>query len=481
MRYSKYPNPNPVNELAKAAAFGRLSRREVIKRGTALGLSSALMANILKLEATGAQGSPSPSADQPAGYSIVPPENVRTDLAGQRINVVGPATGPGEPFYQAVVDAFVEATGIETNFIRGAESATDRLSFYLQVFSAQATDIDACEIDVIWPGIMNPHAVDLKAAFDEQGVEYFERIVSNNTVDDKLVGIPFFTDAGLLYYRTDLLEQYSLQPPQTWTELEEMATTIQEGEAAGNPSFTGFVWQGAAYEGLTCNGLEWQFSNNGGTIIEEDGSVSVNNENAIAMFEKAKGWVGTISPQGVTDFMEEDARGIWQGGNSAFMRQWPGAYALGQAPDSVIKDKFDVSPLPKGDAEGAQNADTLGGWQMMVSTYSEAQEAAIEWAKFATSREIQKSQAIERALLPTIEELYQDPDVLAANPFFERLFDVFSGGAVARPSTASADLYNDVSTAYFTTLNQILSGGADDPAAAVEELEGQLEDIMSEL
>jgi len=296
-----------------------------------------------------------------------------------------------------------------------------------------------------------------------------------------VVGIPWFTDAGLFYYRTDLLEKYGVStPPATWTELQEVAQQIMEGEAAANPTFTGFVWQGSAYEGLTCNGLEWQFSNGGGTIIESDGTVSVNNEQAIAMFEMAKGWVGTISPEGVTDFMETESSNVWQGGNSAFMRNWPGEYALGQQSGSVIRDKFDVTTLPTGDAEGAQNAATLGGWQMMVPTYSEAQEPAIEFAKFITSPELQTSYAVERSLLPTIGDLYENPDVLAANPFYERLFDVLTNG-VARPSTASADLYNDVSTAYFTTLNQILTGAADDPAAAVEELAGQLEDIMSEL
>ncbi|MDQ4100293.1 MAG: extracellular solute-binding protein, partial [Chloroflexota bacterium] len=230
-RYSRSTNPNPVNELAKAAAHGRLSRRDIIKRGSALGLSSALMANILKLESVGAQGTP--AAGQPVGYSIVVPDEFQQmDLTGQRFTYVGGAEGSGTPLEQALVDAFVEATGAEVNFVRGAESATDRLSFYLQVFGAQASDIDVCQIDVIWPGILNAHAIDLNQALQEQNANYFDRIVQNNTVNDKLVGIPWFTDAGLLYYRTDLLEKYGAsEPPQTWTELQEMAQTIQEGEA----------------------------------------------------------------------------------------------------------------------------------------------------------------------------------------------------------------------------------------------------------
>ena len=106
---------------------------------------------------------------------------------------------------------------------------------------------------MIWPGDLATHLVDLN---EYEGVQeavggHFPAIVENNTVDGKLVGIPAFTDAGLLYYRTDLLEEYGFDgPPATWTELEEMATTIVEGEGADNPDFTGFVWQGEAYEGL---------------------------------------------------------------------------------------------------------------------------------------------------------------------------------------------------------------------------------------
>ncbi|MCB0111923.1 MAG: extracellular solute-binding protein, partial [Caldilineaceae bacterium] len=241
-----------------------------------------------------------------------------------------------------------EQTGITIDVQNGPESATDRLALYLQFFGAGSGDIDLMQIDVIWPGILAEHLIDLRPYLsDEQYNSYFQAIVENNTVDGALVGIPWFTDAGLLYYRSDLLEKYGFDgPPETWAELEEMATTIQEGERADNSDFWGFVWQGAAYEGLTCDALEWQYSWNGGTIVEPDGTISINNENAAAAFDMAAGWVDNISPPGVVSYMEEDARGVWQGGNAAFMRNWPYAYALGNAEDSVIKDSFGVVPLP---------------------------------------------------------------------------------------------------------------------------------------
>jgi trehalose/maltose transport system substrate-binding protein len=473
-------NPNPVNNLFRDAVNGRLSRRQVIQRGSALGLSSALMGIILRAESIGAQATP--SADQPLGWSLPDAATLQeelqlnTDIAGTQMNIVLGADGPGAPMDQLLVDTFNEITGAEAVYVKGAESATDRLTFYLQTMAAQSPDIDSAMIDVIWPGIMAAHAVDLSDTIGDY--DYFPRIIENNTVDDALIGIPWFTDAGVFYYRQDLLEKYGFEAePQTWDELEEQAQTIMEGEIGANPAFTGFVWQGNAYEGLTCNGLEWQFSQDGGRIIEPDGTVTINNPEAIASFERAAGWVGGISPEAVTGYMEQDARGVFQGGNAAFMRNWPGDYATMSDPGTAVAGLFGVGQLPAG--AGGTRAATLGGWQMWVSAYSENQDAAKEWARFATSLPIQKTRAIERANSPTISSLYSDPDVLAAQPYYENLGVVLQEGSIARPSTPSADLYNDVSIAYFTALNEILLGG--DAASLVEDLQAELEDIMSEL
>jgi trehalose/maltose transport system substrate-binding protein len=475
---------SPVTRLLAESLAGHVSRRDILKRASALGLSAPVVGILLSAQSRGALAQDATPAGESggAGSTITVPEGLPTDLGGASITVIFGADGPSTPWEEAAIAKFTEATGINVTLTVGPTSATERLALYQQLLAAQATDADAMMIDIIWPGILAAHAVDLSEAIGWQGSDYFERLVQNNTVNGVLVGIPWYTDAGLLYYRTDLLEEYGFEgPPTTWTELEEMATTIQEGERADNPDFQGYVWQGAAYEGLTCDGLEWQFSNGGGTIVEPDGTVSVNNPQAIAMFERARGWVGTISPQGVTTYMEEESRGVWQAGNAAFMRNWPYAYAPGQEEGSAIRDNFDVTQVPMGDGDGATHAATLGGWQVMVSKYSQNQPAAIAWAQFLTSRELQKSYAVELSRLPTIGSLYEDAEVLEANPFFERLLPVFEGGSVARPSTVTADLYNQVSTAYFTALNEILTGQASDTAARVEQLAQQLEDIVSQL
>jgi len=390
------------------------------------------------------------------------------------ITVAAGAVGQELELTREAAQRYMEAhPDVEVRVIDTPDLATDRYGLYLQFFEARRSDIDVYQIDVIWPGDLAEHLLDLYEFGAKEVVnEHFPAIIENNTVDGRLVGIPWFTDGGLLYYRTDLLEKYGLEIPKTWAELEETAKIIQEGERAeGKEDFWGFVWQGNAYEGLTCNALEWIYSNGGGTIISPDGVINVNNPNAIEAIEMAARWVGTISPSGVTGFAEEDARSIFQSGNAAFMRNWPYAYALGQSEESVIAGKFDVAPLPAG--KSGHGAATLGGWQLAVSKYSNNSEIAADVALFMASHEEQKIRAIKGSFTPTIMVLYEDPEVLEATPFFATLYDVLIN-AVARPSTITAPSYNEVSTLFFRAVHSVLTG-TKDATSALEELELELQ------
>lgn len=477
--FDKTANERQIAGLLRDFRRGVINRREFLARGSALGISAYFLGRITTDRAFAQDATPEGIA--PAS-TLTMPADLRTDLSGTEITAVLGQDGPGVPWEEAALVKFTEVTGIKVNRISGSQNANERLANYQQVLNAQAGDIDAMQIDVIWPGILAPHAIDLTEAASGVIANHFAALVENNTVDGKLVGIPFYTDAGMLYYRTDLFEKYQIaNPPATWTELETAAKTIMDGErAAGNAEMWGYVFQGNAYEGLTCNALEWQVSNGGGNIIERDGTVSVNNPQAAAAINRAAGWVGTISPEGVTTYQEEESRGVWQGGNAAMMRNWPYAFSAGQAADSPIRDKFEGTVLPMGDGEGARNAATLGGWQMMASQYTENPDAAIELCKFLTSTESQKSRAIELSNTPTISTLYEDAEVLEAQPVFGRLLETFTGGAVARPSTVSSSEYNNVSIAYFTAVHSVLTGSSD-AESALGDLEGELADIMSEL
>ena len=232
------------------------------------------------------------------------------------------------------------------------------------------------------------------------------------------------------------------------------------------------MFQAKAYEGLTCNALEWIDSFGGGQIVAEDGSITINNDKAAAALELAASWVGDIAPEGVLNYAEEESRGVFQSGNAVFMRNWPYAWALGNAPDSPISGKIGVAQLPMGGADG-KHTGALGGWQLAVSKYSQNAELAVELVRYLTSPEEQKRRAIKGSFNPTIAALYQDPEVLQASPFFGELYDTFTN-AVARPSQVTGEKYNQVSSEFFNAVHAVLSGKTD-AASSLEGLESKLD------
>lgn len=395
------------------------------------------------------------------------------------IRVAGDSTAVGEGgrWMKEKVEEWAKKTGNKVEYIDSPADTNDRLALYQQYWAAKSPDVDVYMIDVIWPGIVAPHALDLKQFFTEAELkEFFPRIVENNTIKGKLTSIPFFTDAGILYYRTDLLQKYGYKnPPRTWAELEQMAKRVMQGERKTNKDFWGFVFQGKAYEGLTCDALEWIYSFGGGRIVEKDGRISINNPKAAFALNTIRRFVGTIAPPGVTAYAEEEARNVFQQGNALFMRNWPYAYALGQAEGSPIRGKFAVTVLPKGGSD-APNAATLGGWQLMVSAYSQHPKEAADLVKYLASYEVQKDNAVRLSRLPTRPALYNDKDVLAKNPWFRDLLSVFQN-AVSRPSDVAGAKYNQVSEAIWTEVHNALTGKKTGEQA-VKDLEGRLQRIL---
>ncbi len=401
------------------------------------------------------------------------PRNLRTDLKGSSIKVVLPENAPDRPWNDALMRKFRELTGIEVQTIRPGNDTSAVLSSYLREFETGSPHADVYAIDIVWPGILSEYAEDLRPAFGDMS-DMVPGLVENNTVRGKLIAVPYFVEISLLYYRRDLLEKYHFaQPPRTWNKLEHQAKVIANGERANDKSsFWGFLWQGAASEALTCNALEWQISQGGGSLLKPDGTVSLEHAPMVQALERARRWIGTVSPPDVTGQLEDDSLRIWKNGDAAFMRNWPYAYVESMRPDSSVRNQVGVTLLPKGDHPGARHADVLGGFQLMLSTKSANKDASIELVKFLTSSEIQRVNAATRGYAPTRLALYASP-ALKANPFFATLRDVLLNGAVTRPSTVAGPQYDRLSTAYFTAVRQTLIGekSAD---AAVTELEREL-------
>ena len=388
------------------------------------------------------------------------------------LSVVSGSVGKDISELRKQLDEYEKQSGNTVKIVEMPASTTDQFGQYRLWLAAQNSDIDVYRTDVIWAPQLASHFVDLSDAMKDEAGKQIPSVIESQTVNGKLVAFPMYTDAPALYYRSDLLKKYGKKPPKTWTELTDIATEIQDKErAAGNSQLNGFVFQGAPYEGLTCDGLEWVASHGGGQIVAPNGDITINNPKTVKALEQAKGWIGTIAPEGVLAYKEEESRGVWQTGNAVFMRNWPYAYALSNGEDSAVKGKFGVEPLPAG-ADGGSSAACLGGWNLAVSKYSRHQKEAIDLVRFLTSEKAQKERALGSSRLPTIPELYKDPEIAKQQPIVAQWENVVAN-AVPRPSAPTQRQYNEVSKDFWTAVNETLAGrGA--AADNLDKLEKQL-------
>jgi trehalose/maltose transport system substrate-binding protein len=377
----------------------------------------------------------------------------------------GPRLGPE-------LEEFTRQTGIRVQILPAPEGAVEQLATWRELLDSRAEVPDVYAIDIIWTGLLADSLIDLKPYVPEEDIAaHFPELIANYTADGKLVALPHNMNEGLLFYRVDLLAKYGYSaPPKTWDELEAMARRIQAGERAnGNKDFWGFVWEGAPSEALTCNALEWQVSEGGGTILDEHGKVTINNPNTIRAWSMAARWVGSISPPGVTAYREWDAFNMWQTGKAAFMRNWTNAYVAARAEDSPTRGHFDVASLPRGRAGFAA---TLGGNGYGVSRYSRHPREAAMLVRFLASPEEQARRCRKSAEPPTIPALYKNADVLGGNPYVSRVLQVREGIAL-RPSVSAGKMYPDVSRAYYEAVHAVLTQ-RQSPANAASDLQEQL-------
>ncbi|MEM6489317.1 MAG: ABC transporter substrate-binding protein [Pseudomonadota bacterium] len=401
-----------------------------------------------------------------AGLAAAQPQEARA----VEIAISCGAVGIELELCREAAERWAAETGNTVEVVSTPNSSTERLALYQQILAAGASDIDVYQVDVIWPGILGTHFIDLAPYTGGIEAQHFEAIVANNTVDGELKAMPLYTDAGVLYYRADLLEKHGLPVPTTWAEIGQTARAVLAAEQ--DEGLWGYVFQGRAYEGLTCNALEWIDAYGGGQIVDADGEITVDNAAAAAALTEIAGWMADIVPPGALNYTEEESRGVFQSGNAVFMRNWPYAWALAQSPDSPVRGKVGVTTLPAGAGEGAAPTGTLGGWNLAVSRYSEHPEIAADLVMHLVSAQEQKIRAVRGAYNPTMPALYQDAEILAATPFFGDLFDTFAN-AVARPSRVTGDKYNRVSAAFWESVHDVLSGEADAPTALAA-LEGDL-------
>lgn len=385
---------------------------------------------------------------------------------GAAINMVGGTVGLDHEVLQSAVNRFMIANpDVTVRILYVPEKSSNRLVLLRNFLEAQSPELDVIQLDVVWAHELAGHLLDL-AVLTESVLATDPSLLAATTVGGRLVSLPWYVTTGVLFYRSDLLSKYGFDgPPRTLTELEQMASVIQAGErAAGNDDFWGYVWQGDAYEGLTVNALEWWHAAGAGSLLERSGHISVNNPAAVSALERARAWIGTISPPAVLGFAENQAVEQFTHGQAAFLRSWQTDHAIFR--DSPrLAGRYGVARLPTEQPVGMH-----GGSGLAISAYSEAPEAALRLVEFLVSDQEQRTAALDAARIPTRPALYGHPVLNLALPFLSELQPVLTGGT-RRPVTPVGSLWAAVSALTFATVHEVLRGdiGAGDALVRLEE------------
>ncbi len=380
--------------------------------------------------------------------------------------------------HEEVLDDFTKETGIRITHLPAPENAGAQLDLAKSLLKKGAATPDVYGIDVIWPGILSDYLVDLKPDFAAEIQASDPELIANYTVKGRLVAVPYHSNTGALFYRTDLLQKYGYrQPPRTWDELEKMAARIQAGERAkGQKDFWGFVWPGAAGEALFCDAMEWQGAAGGGHVVEANGEVSVNNPNTIRAWKRATRWIGTISPPTALSYEEWDsANAFWTSGRAAFLRGWESDYFIA---NPVLGYPFTPqSGITSVPGEKDVRVGTLGGLGLAVSRTSKHQAEAIALVRFLLKKEAELDQKRATSTPPKFPVRFEIPTILTAYTHQQETGGMPGARVVARPSTVTGEKYSAVSSAYVQALHSVLERKVDAENAAAS-LQKQLTQIM---
>jgi multiple sugar transport system substrate-binding protein len=362
-------------------------------------------------------------------------------------------------------------------FHQGSSDTGERLNKLRIQMQAGGEELDIILGDVIWTAELAESGwiSDLSDRFPKsQQQAILPGSVQAIIYDGKPYGMPWYTDTGLLYYRKDLLEKSGYDgPPKTWDELKQMTRKVR---AESDIKF-GFLFQGARYEGGVCDACEFIWGHGGNVLDPSDPTrVVIDSPQAIAGLETERSMITDgISPETVTVYKEDESAGPFLNGDAVFLRNWPYIYALIGTSDypKLEPEQVGVSELPSSD--GKPGNGTVGDQPLYLSTSSQYPDAAWKFIEFVTASEQQKFRALEGSYLPTISDLYDDPEIQDSVPVVALAKEALQH-TLPRPVSP---YYSDMSLEMAEQFNASLTGDLT-PEEAARTLKEALESIIQQ-
>ncbi|HSK98920.1 MAG TPA: ABC transporter substrate-binding protein [Rubrobacteraceae bacterium] len=435
-------------------AYGGVSRREFLRLGGA-GLAGAALLGGGTLAGCG--GEEAGEGGTQLTFTFIPDE------------------GGG---VQTLIDRFNEQHRgeIQVRWREGAAASDeyfDRLRTELQ---SGRSEVDVIGGDVIWPAQLaaNGWILDLSDRFTEDmRGDYLDGPLESVRYDGKLWGVPWFTDAGMFYYRRDLLEESGIgEPPATWDEMKEVVARVRQDSGTE----FGYVFQGSQDEGGVVDALE-HIWNAGGDVLDGDRVIIDSPESVEGLTLRRSMITDEISPRASGDYTTQESQAVFTRGDVIFMRNWPFVYGLlsDRELSAVRPEQVGIGLIPVAE-EGDRSFSGLGGWNFYVNATSEDKIDEIwTFIEFMSSEESQRTLALESTRLPTLSRLYENDEVLEKVPVAALGRESLEN---TRPRPVSP-YYSDMSLAMADTFNAALKGEVP-VERALAELQTELQSIVDQ-
>lgn len=360
----------------------------------------------------------------------------------------------------------------EVTLIELPESADEQRTQMINNAQAKSDAYTVLGLDVVWTAEFAANQWVVALPEDKFPLdELIPATVVTGTYFEKLYGVPFTTNAELLFSRTDLLEQAGLDgPPETFEELYSAIETLQEED----PDLLGFGSQYSKYEGLTVQAAGLVASA-GGQLFDDEGKPHADSAEAITGIQTVRdGFDKGFIPQEALTYKEEESRAAYQDGRLAFLQNWPYVWALGQAEDgsSKVNGKMVASLVPGIDGPGSS---TLGGLNLGVSAFAKNKGTAVDFIAFMVDAVQQKGWGLATSQAPANAGVYEDQEMLDAFPFLPQLKDAIDKGT-SRPAVVQ---YGEVTQAIQEATYACFSGEKD-AEAAMTDLQTQLTELTAQ-
>ena len=440
------------------------------------GVGAALAAaGVLALAACGSSGGSSSSAGALGGSTtsssstaVASPTSSATGSAtsGSIVWSASPLSGTGANDARTVlINAFEKQyPNIHVSLVSApSDTDTNRATLATEI-SGGSTTPDVFMGDVIWPAQFGAHqlAVPLSQYLPASYWSKFAPgLVQGATYKGAVYGSPLFEDQGFLYYRKDLLAKEHMSVPTTWEQLESDSVKLVHAGLVKD----GFVWEGDAYEGLTCDFMEYLTDAGGTPTNSTFTTATLNSAASVKAITFMRSLITTgASPAAVSTFQEPQAMAVFGDGNAAFLRNWDYAYDAAITPSSggkLTASQVGVAPLPTFQGQPYPGYSNIGGWNLYINPHSKdiaADLTFIQWMSGTTAQDILSE---KYGFISTVTAVRSNPAVIGSNPNFAV---VPKTKLVPRP--AGTPNYPALSTAIYQNLNGALAGSASPASAA---------------